>query len=325
MAASLRDTYLLLRRTVDKFSADGCSRIGAALAYYSLFSLFPLLLLLISSLGFLLASGVPLLVDARTYVLDAVGNTLPQARELLAQGIDSAERARGTTGVIGLFTLLWSASNVFSQLYHTLNIIWGCSPGGTIGAAIRTKLTAIAAVLGISALLLASVIADTALAVAARRMALPPGWRLIWARLGPLSSAAMATAILAVLYRYLPNTKVRWGNVWPGALLAGVAWELLRQGFTIYTTRYANYKAMYGAVGSTIALLSWIYFSAQVLLFGAEFCVVYGRYRAGALPGTSRSPAIAGERGGLDMREQAGALPGRVRDLAAKVRTWWRG
>jgi membrane protein len=279
VAARLKHVFNLTRTTFAKFSADGCGRIGAALAYYSFFSLFPLLLLLISILGYLLASGVPLLIDARTYVLDSVESTLPQARDLLARSIDAAERARGTTGFVGLLTLMWSASNVFTQLYQALNLIWGCSSGGTIWAAVRTKLTAFAMVLGISFLLLVAVIVDVALPVAARQLGFAPGWRLVWVRFGALSPVFMATTIFALLYRYLPDTKVLWRDAWPGALLAGVAWEILRQGFIVYTTRYANYAAMYGAVGSTIALLSWIYLSAQVLLFGAEFSVVYGRLR----------------------------------------------
>ncbi len=280
MAATLKDIVYLFRRALLKFSADGCSRMGAALAYYTLFSLFPLLLLLISILGFLLASGMPLLADARTYILDSVAATLPQATDMVAQGIKAAERARGATGVVGLLTLLWSASNMFTQLCQALNIIWDSPPPATIGAAIRTKLTAIAVVLSISALLFLSMVADTALSVAARHLALGSIWRSGWARLAPLYTAAMATAVLALLYRYLPNTTVRWRHVWPGALLAGVAWELLREGFTVYATRYANYVAVYGTVGTTIALLSWIYLSAQILLFGAEFTVVYKRFCA---------------------------------------------
>jgi membrane protein len=159
-------------------------------------------------------------------------------------------------------------------------MIWGSTPEPTIGAAIRTKLTAIAMVFGVSLLLLLSIILNASLAVAVRYVRPLPWWRSLWTTFVPLSSAAMATAIFGLLYRYLPDTKVSWRHVWPGALLAGTAWELLRQAFTIYTTRYANYAAVYGAVGSTIALLSWIYLSAQILLFGAEFSVVYGEFKS---------------------------------------------
>lgn len=301
MAATLKRIFHLIRSTSSKYSADGCGRMGAALAYYSLFSLFPLLLLLISLLGFMLASGMPLLVDARTSVLDTVGRTLPQARDLLALSIEQAQAARGATGIVGLFTLLWSASNAFTQLYQALNEIWGCLPAGTVRAAIRTKLTAIAVVLVISCLLLASIITDATVSVVVRRMPLPPGWILVWQDLAPFASVALAAAVFAMLYRYLPNTKVQWRTVWPGALVAGVAWEVLRQGFTIYTTRYSNYAAVYGAVGSTMALLSWIYLSAQILLFGAEFTVVYGRLLQGErLGGAGASPAA-----GADEKELA--------------------
>lgn len=279
MIATLRSVLGFLRQVYDKFGADGCARTGAALAYYSLFSLFPLLLLFVSVLGYLLAFGVPILVDARTYVLDSAGNTFPQARELLERSIDSALKARGATGLVGLLTLLWSASNVFTQLYQALNQIWGSCPAPTIRAAVRTKLTAIAVVLGIGFLLMLSMVFNAALGVALRYAEALPAWHQVWQSLGPLSSAGMATLIFGLLYHYLPNTEVRWRHVWPGALLAGAAWELLRQAFTIYATR-TNYAAVYGAVGSTIALLSWIYLSAQVLLFGAEFSVVYARRQA---------------------------------------------
>ena len=279
MAEALKHTVRLIRRAYNKFSADRCARVGAALAYYTFFSLFPLLLLLISVLSYLLASGVPLLVDARAYVLGRAYEIMPQAQDALQRSIDAALSARGQVGFVGLLTLLWSASNVFTQLYQALNIIWSCTPEPTIGAAIRTKLTAIAMVFGISFILLLSIVFNAGLAVAIHHIQPLPWWRTVWTTLGPLSSVGMATAIFALLYRYLPDTKVRWRHVWPGALLAGTVWEFLRQAFTVYVTRYANYTAVYGAVGSTLGLLSWIYLSAQVLLFGAEFSVVYQQFQ----------------------------------------------
>lgn len=297
MPKALKDTVALVRGTYDKFCADGCPRVGAALAYYSLFSLFPLLLLLISIMSFLLASGVPLLVDARTYVLDSVGNVLPEARDLLARSIDSALAARGATGLIGLFTLLWSSSNVFTQLYQAMNVIWGCVPEPTIGAAVRSKLTAIAVVLAIGLLLALSMVASVVFDVALGRAHLLGGMRLLGSTLAPLTSAAMATMTFALLYRYLPHSRVRWRYVWPGALVAGVAWEALRIGFTEYARR-TNYVAVYGVVGSTIALLTWIYLSAQVLFFGAEFAVVYARLKTGTSGLCAPEPAAGGESAG---------------------------
>lgn len=284
VVAALKGAFRLLRKTYAKFAADGCPRVGAALAYYSLFSLFPLLLLLISILGYLLASGMPLLVDARTSVLDSAANVMPQARDLLARSIDLALAARGATTVVGLLTLVWSASNAFTQLYQALNLIWGCAPGPGITAAIRSKLTAFAVVLGIGFLLLLCLVLSAALRISVDRTHLLPIWRAVWVGLNPLVSAGITTLVFALLYRYLPKTAAGWRDVWPGALLAGVAWEALRQVFTVYATR-TNYVAVYGAVGSTIALLFWIYLSAQVLLFGAEFAVVYARQREVRLEG----------------------------------------
>jgi membrane protein len=271
------DIITVTRRAFVNFGDHECAQRSAALAYYALFSMFPLLLLTISLLGFMLEAGVPMALDGQTVVLRAVEQALPQARDLVEQIMVNTRRARGGTGLIGLIVLAWSASNMFTHARLALNAIWETGPPQGLGGVVRLRLNALGMVITTGLLLFVSTLSDTILQLVARYVHRLPWSDTLWLFGRPLLLASMTVALLALLYRFMPRAPLSWADVWPGAIVAGVGWEVLKRGFVWYTTTAADWTAIYGPITGVIGLLLWLYLSAQVLLYGAEFAAAYSR------------------------------------------------
>jgi membrane protein len=268
----------ILRVTRDAFAHFGdheCAQRGAALAYYAMFSMFPLLLLLISLLGFLLEAGVPLAVDAQTAVLQAVEQTLPQAKDLVENIIMTTRRARGGTGLVGLIVLAWSASSIFTQARLALNAVWDTGQPQGLGGVLRLRLNALGMVIATGLLLFVSVTANTSLDLIAHYATRLPWSDTLWPLVLPLILAGNTVVLFALLYRILSRAPLGWSDVWPGAVVGGVGWEALKKVFVWYAGTAADWGAIYGPIAGVIALLLWLYLSAQVFLFGAEFAAAY--------------------------------------------------
>ena len=273
--ALVREVYEMGRETVQDYVEDDVPRMGAALAYYTLFSLFPLLLLLISALGYLLRAGVPLAVDAQRQVLEAARVVLPQAEDLVAQALQATAARSNEVGLVGLVTLFWSASNVFSQLDRAFQAIWDLEEQRPLW---KSRLVAFLMVLVVFLFFLLSMVGMVALDVVLRLVQNLPHGALLWKLAAWGASLSITAMVFAILYRYLPRTEVHWRDVWPAAMLAALVWEGLKWGFGWYVSQ-ANYRAIYGPVGSVIALLFWIYLSSQVLFLGGELAAVRGQRR----------------------------------------------
>jgi membrane protein len=269
------DIMAVTRRAFATFGLHECTQRSAALAYYAFFSMFPLLLLSISILGFMLEAGVPLAVDAQTVVFDAVNRTLPQAQDLVEQIVLTTRRSRGGTGLVGLIVLAWAASNMFTHARLAFNVIWNTGQPRGIGGAVRLRITALAMAIGTGLLLMVATFSDAIVAIIGRYITLLPWSDMLWAVGRPLLLSAITVVLVTMLYRFLPRARPSWGDVWPGAIVAGIGWELLKRGFVWYTTSVADWNAVYGPITGVIGLLLWLYLSAQVLLFGAEFAAGY--------------------------------------------------
>ncbi len=283
------DIIAVTRRALVNFGVHQCSQRSAALAYYALFSLFPLLLLSMSLLGFMLDAGVPMAIDAQTAVLRAVEQTLPQAKDMVAHIILTISRTRGSSGLIGLLVLAWSASNMFTHARLALDVIWEVESPQGIGNVLRLRLNAVGMTVSTGLLLFVSTLADTILELVARFASHLPWSETFWPLARPLILLGMTAVLFALLYRFLPRAPLRWGDVWPGAIVAGVGWEVLKRSFVWYATTMANWAAVYGPVTGVIGLLLWLYLSAQVLLLGGEYAAAYRqvvveRRRAEAAP-----------------------------------------
>jgi membrane protein len=272
---ALADIVTISTRAFVNFGIHECAQRSAALAYYAFFSLFPLLLLTISILGFMLEAGVPAAVDAQTLVFDAVDRTLPEAKELVEQIVLTTRRNRGGLGLVGLIVLAWSASNMFTHARLALNTIWNTGLPRGIGGVMRLRLAALGMAVGVGVLLILATLSDTILTLVAQFFTHLPWSDTLWFLGRPLLLASITVVLFAALYRFLPRAPLRWADVWPGAIVGGVGWEVLKRGFVWYTTSIANWTAIYGPITGVIGLLLWLYLSAQVLLFGAEFAASY--------------------------------------------------
>jgi len=281
----LRTALDLLSRTYDEWRTDGAPQIAAALTYYTLLSVAPLLVVLVGIIG--------RYVDRPTLA----GRILEQA-ELLAGSLGTQvvteliAAARPTTtenaaSVLALLLAVFGAMRVFGQLRTAFDRMWNIppekTPDGDLRAQIRHALSAfgrhnLAAflmVLAVGLMLIASVALSSVLAVTAERLAPyidigPMGLRAIEG----VASLAVITALFAIVYRFLPRTSIGWKDVWIGAAITAVLFTLGRVLLGIYFT-YASPGSAYGAAGSVVALLVWVNFSSQLALFGAEFTYVW--------------------------------------------------
>lgn len=276
----LREIVAVTRAAFRAFSHHRTSRIAAALAYYTLFSLFPLLLLLLSIIGYLLDAGWPIAIDAREYLIRLTEDTIPAAGGLVSGAIESIQIARGASGLIGLFGLLWSASGTFNHLHIALDQIWGFNGTPAFRLTVKRRVTSIAFVLSMGLLLLA---AQALKIVTHWLIALTdqiPGGGTVYSVTTWVFPFIVAVLVFAVMYHTFPSRPISWRDVWPGAILAAIGWELLKWLFVIYTARFANWQAVYGPVAGVIGLLTWLYFSFVIVLFGAEFAAALGSARA---------------------------------------------
>jgi len=190
-------------------------------------------------------------------------------------------------GILSFILLLWSASNVFVELQNSLNTVWGVQLRSDLPLwrKVQHRLLPLVVVLGIGILLLAITIAGTALTAMGDFLStLFPTVALFWQILNYVLSLVMITILFALVFKFLPDVEIRWPDLWPGSLLTGILFVLGQFVLGWYLGRQSS-ASLYGAAGSIIVLLLWLYYSAQIFLFGAEFTEVYAtHYGHGVLP-----------------------------------------
>jgi membrane protein len=276
-----REILGVTQDAVQTFSLHRTSRMAAALAYFTFFSLFPLLLLLLSLLGFLLDMGQiqdsDLVIQARTSLTELVESNLPGTGDLVSTVMDNVQTSRGASGLIGLLGLLWSASNTFNHLHIALDQIWGFEGHPGLGLTIRRRFSSVLIVLSLGVLLLLAQMLKTLAFVLVKLDELMPGNASITGLVTWLFPFVLAIVVIGAIFRTFPSMSLSWYEVWPGAVLAGIGWELLKWLFAKYAIEFADWQAVYGPVASVIALLTLLYFTFTVVLFGAEFSAAYSR------------------------------------------------
>jgi membrane protein len=313
---------VLARDAGIRWVRDACHRLSASLAYAALFSIFPLLLLSVTGIGFLLGDDA----SARQRILASVAQaTLPELHSVLDQTLQSMQThrtARGLGAIVGTATLLLGASGVFSELEASLNFIWrvkGTQSQDLWSALLKAakgKAFAFAVVVVAGAVMLVSLVVSTALgalgALASSTVHLPAGGAM-WQAADIVSSIALLTLILASIYRWVPQTDVAWRDVIGGAFLAAILFAALKYLLARYLAHLGGYAA-YGAVGAVLVLLTWIYLASFVLFYGAEFSRVYAERFGSLAPAPRRPDGAAGAVGAVGpTRLAAGA--GRLRAL----------
>jgi membrane protein len=265
----------LVKLAARKWLADRAPRLGAAVAFYSMLSLAPLLVITVAVVGLAFGEGT-----ARAQVLEQARALVgPQGADAVAAMLEHARRpgAGLLASVLSFATLLFGASGVFGELKDALNTIWGVEPppGGGIGRFLRDRALAFAMVLLIGFLLLAALVVTTVLARVAPSLAgSVPG--LAWALRGAnfLISLGVYALLFALIFRVLPDAQIAWRDVWVGAVLTAALFAVGTHAIGLYLSE-AGVGSPYGAAGSLAVLLVWVYYSAQVLFFGAEVTQVY--------------------------------------------------
>ena len=181
--------------------------------------------------------------------------------------------------IISVVVLLIGASGVFAQLQQALNTVWNVKtkPDAGIGEFIRKRLLSFGMVLTIGFLLLVSLIISAMLSgISKLEINLLPGFTLLWQLLNLAISFGFISLLFALIYKYLPDVKIRWQDVWVGAIITALMFTLGKFLIGLYLGR-GSLGSSYGAAGSLIVFLAWVFYSAQILLFGAEFTQVYAR------------------------------------------------
>jgi membrane protein len=266
----------LFKNTASEWVQDKCPQLGAALAYFTVFSLAPLVLVLLAVFGLIFGGSDharQMITEQLQYFIDPSGIKVIQ--DIAANASKPQAGIIATT--IGVVLALFGASGVFGQLQDALNTIWGVKPkpGGGLMGFIRTRFLSFAMVGGVCFLLLASLTVETILRGFSDYLKnVMPGGHILALALFLIFDLAVIILLFAMIFRYLPDAKLAWRDVWVGATLTAILFAVGKFVLGLYLGSGAAGSA-YGAASSLITLLLWIYYAAQILLFGAEFTQVY--------------------------------------------------
>jgi membrane protein len=266
------NTTALLKQTYNEWSEDKGPRLGAALAYYAIFSIPPLMIIALAAIGFIYSGDITGRLERELASL--VGDDTAKA---LLLGIEMKGNQGGVLAtVVGIGILLFGASGAFTELQEALNMIWGVKPKEEgLKGLVKGRFTSFTMVLGTCFLLLVSLIISSIVAAMSESLSahLPGG-----ATLGQLLENAVSflviTALFSMIFKVLPDVEIGWSDVWVGGAATALLFTIGKFAIGMYIGK-ASIGSAYGAAGSIVVLITWIYYSAQILYFGAEFTQVY--------------------------------------------------
>lgn len=266
----------LFQQTFQEWLQDKAPQLGAALAYYTVFSLAPLILILLAIVGFIFrddpAGARDKITQQMSYILDP--SVVSVVQDIARKASESHKEVMATlTGIIlGLF----GASGVFGQLQDALNTIWGvkAKPGLGIWGFVRARFLSFAMVAGVCFLLLVSLAVEAMLKVFSQYVqSVLPGGIAVALTVYLIFDFGVVVLLFAMIFKFLPDVKIQWRDVWFGAVITGMLFGLGKWLLGLYLGSGAAGSA-YGAASSLITLLLWVYYTSQILLFGAEFTQV---------------------------------------------------
>jgi len=271
----LKSIFGLLKTAVTSWIQDFAPSMGAALAYYTVFSVAPLLVVVIAVVALILGQQ-----GAQAEILDQLNSLLgPEASKAIEVMLVNAQRPKEgiIASAIGIVALLIGATTVFAEIESDLNRVWKVKPDKKSGvwSFVRARVLSFGLVVALGFLLLVSLLVSAALAAWGKHWS---GWfgdmHLLLEAANMLLSLAVTTALFAIVYKVLPSAEVRWRDVWIGSLVTAVLFVVGKYliGLYIGTTAVAS---GYGAAGALVVLLVWVYYSAQIFLIGAEFTHAY--------------------------------------------------
>lgn len=299
----------MLKAAGSDWMDDKALRLSAAMAYYAVFSIAPLLVIAIGIAGLALGQNA-----VQGQLDDQLAQYIgPHAAEGVQSMVKSASKpAQGWMATtLGFATLLLGASGVFGQLKDALNTIWEVRPrtGGGLKAFVKERLLSFGMVLVIGFLLLTSLLLSTVIAgfsgYMERVMTLPP---FVWGAVTFLVSFGIVTTLFALIFKVLPDVKLQWRDVWLGAAVTALLFELGKLGLSYYLGKEGA-QSTYGAATAIVLLLLWVYYTSCILFFGAEFTQVYVREQGRmAVPMPNAEPVGGEERALQGMSEGCAPL-----------------
>lgn len=281
----IRALVNVVKRTISQIGTDQVGDLAAALTYYAVFSIFPLLLLLVTLATFIFNAD-----QAQQTVFSKLSAVAPgETAKVLSDAVGAALAKKGGgeltfATLVSIGSLLLSSSGVFTTLDKAINRAWGCEYKASL---IKDKLISFVMIIGVAVVLVLStfvsaavnfVLSGSEVAVSAVVGDKNPVVAWVIQLITILVSVLINAGILLVIFRIIPRCRVSVGDVWVGALLTATGWEILKQGFAFYLGNFAG-SSIYGSIGSIFTLLTWIYLTGFLLLVGAEFTSEYARER----------------------------------------------
>jgi membrane protein len=277
--------FHLFKQTFQEWLDDKAPQLGAALAYYTVFSLAPLTLLILAIIGFLFrddpAGAWNRITEQLSYFLDQSAVETVQG---IAQRAAQPDKSLFAT-IFGIALALFGAAGVFGQLQDALNTVWGVKPKPDAGWTefLRVRFLSFAMVAGICFLLLVSLVLESILkGVSSYLQAAVPGGMMVALVTYWIVDLGVVILLFACIFKFLPDVKIQWRDVWIGATITALFFAVGKWALGLYLGS-GSAASVYGAASSLITLLLWVYYSAQILLFGAEFTQVYATWAGRAL------------------------------------------
>ena len=283
----VRPVWFLLRDTLAKWGRDNASQLGAALAFYTIFSLAPIFIIIVAVVGLILGKE-----SVQIYILaeltKVIGpNNAEYIMSTIQRGYQAGSGLRAT--VIAIALMLLGATTICVMLKNALNAIWGVEgkPSG-LWPILKDRLMSLLVILFTGIFIFLSMVISSSISTA--RLYLSnyihiPASFLGWS--DNIVSIVLLTLLFAMLFKALPDVKISWGDVWIGGAITAMLFTLGKFLLGLYLAR-STVSSAYGAAGSLVVILLWVYYSAQIIFFGAEFTQVYGsKYGSGSI---SRHP-----------------------------------
>ena len=281
--------WSLIRKTISAWIDDYAPSMGAALAYYTMFSIAPLLLIIIAVAGWVFGAEA-----ARGEILEQLeglmGNEGAAMIQVMINSASEPEKS-ATAAFISIIILLIGATTVFGELQDALDRIWQASAKekkGGLFALLRARFLSFGMILGISFLLMVSLVVSAGLSALGKWWEpMFVGWEFVAQFINFVVSLALITVLFALIYKIMPRVTVAWRDVWIGSAVTSLLFTIGKLLIGLYIGK-SGVASLFGAAGSLVVLLLWVYYSAQIFLLGAEFTWVYahevGSKRDGVLP-----------------------------------------
>jgi membrane protein len=273
----ISQTWVLLRQSINSFLEDEALTRGAAIAFYTVTSIGPVLFIVVAIAGLVFGE------EAANGAMSAqLGGLMgQQSAELLQTAIQSASgKLSGTLAtLVGIVVLIVTASGVFTEMQQTLNVVWRAKPqGGTLSVLLRSRATSLGLVAALGFLLLVSLVISAILTALSNYInAMLPGGHVVLQTLNFLTSYALVTVLFAAIYKVVPDRRIEWRDVLVGAVATSLLFTVGKFLIGLYLGS-STVSTSYGAAGGLIIVLLWVYYSAQIFLFGAEFTKVYAHH-----------------------------------------------